>query len=196
MANSIDKIILRKQLQDQRKALSQIDQKIYSEQICQQIVKSAIFQSARNIAFYTPVKGEASPLPLANEPNKTFYLPLLSNQQKHHLFFVSIDEGTQYKNNIYNIPEPIYKNTDILPTTELDLVIMPLVAADKHGSRLGMGGGYYDRSFSFKKDIDVQKPILMGFAYDFQVVDKLSAESWDVPLDYLASNHELIKVRD
>ena len=67
---------------------------------------------------------------------------------------------------------------------------------DREGNRLGMGGGYYDRSFEFKTKLSINsKPILMGFAYDFQLVDSLSAEAWDVPLNYIATNKEFISIR-
>lgn len=198
MDTQLDKSTLRKQLQQRRNNLSSEEQKTYSEITCQRINKSSVFQSAKHIAFYTPVNGEISPLSLSfthNTREKSFYLPLLSRQHEHHLFFVKINEETRYKNNIYNIPEPIYKDGDILPIEDLDLVIMPLVAADKRGNRLGMGGGYYDRSFEFKKNNKTNKnPLLMGLAYDFQIVTDLVAEDWDVPLDYLASNHALIKI--
>ena len=194
MPHSIDKNTLRSQLQQRRSMIRASERKFYSEKICQQTIKSSFFQTAQHIAFYTPVKGEANPLYLQKYSDKCFYLPLLSQQKKHHLYFVKIDNDTEYKKNIYGIPEPLHTAEDIIPIKDLDLVIMPLVAMDKKGNRLGMGGGYYDRSFAFKKNLDnLSKPILMGFAYDFQLVDHLTAEKWDVPLDYLVTNKTLIK---
>ncbi len=183
---------LRTQLQQRRSSLSERQQAGYSKKICQQIIKSNCFQKAQRIAFYTPVKGEASPLPLQQMANKSFYLPVLSSQQAFHLIFVKIDKNTQYKNNKYGIPEPIYNAKDIIAAENLDLIIMPLVAMDRKGNRLGMGGGYYDRSFAFKKEAKINSPQLLGFAYDFQLVDELSAKAWDVPLDFMATNKEFI----
>ena len=185
---------LRSQLQQQRNALTTAQQAFTSQKICQQVSQANCFKDARHIAFYTPVKGEATPLPLQAEANKSFYLPVLSTENKFHLNFIKIDNNTKYKNNIYAIPEPIYTPQDIIPATQLDLVIMPLVAADKKGHRMGMGGGYYDRSFAFKLDSNADFPKLLGFAYDFQLVDKLIAESWDVPLDFIATDREFIEV--
>ena len=193
---AMNKKNLRFKLQRQRKSLSVAQNKILSHNIRQQIKASSVFQSAQHIAFYTPVKGEANPLPLQKNSDKKFYLPLLSSQKKRHLFFVKIDSNTQYKNNIYDIPEPLYQTENIIPTEDLDLVIMPLVAMDREGNRLGMGGGYYDRSFEFKKNLPTNsKPALMGFAYDFQLVDNLSAEAWDIPLDYIVTNKEFISIK-
>ncbi|HFC93552.1 MAG TPA: 5-formyltetrahydrofolate cyclo-ligase [Leucothrix mucor] len=185
---------LRSQLQQQRNSLSTVQQALIAQKICQKVSQANCFRNAQHIAFYTPVKGEANPLALQNEAKKSFYLPVLSTANRFHLNFVKIDKNTKYKNNIYAIPEPIYSPQDIIPATQLDLVIMPLVAVDKEGHRMGMGGGYYDRSFAFKLDSNTGSPMLLGFAYDFQLVDKLIAESWDVPLDYIATNREFIEV--
>ena len=182
---------LRTQLQQQRNALSKAQQADYAKQICDQVSLSNCFKEAKHIAFYTPVKGEANPLSLQQTPNKLFYLPVLSSEQKHSLIFVKIERNTQYKKNIYAIPEPIYTAKDIIPAEQLDLVIMPLVVADKTGNRMGMGGGYYDRSFSFKNNNSINQPQLLGFSYDFQIVEKLVSEPWDIPLDFLATNKEL-----
>ncbi len=196
MDENLEKNKLRLKLQQQRRALNTTQREILSHNICQQIRVSSVFQLAQHIAFYTPVKGEANPLSLMKNSDKNFYLPLLSSQKKYHLFFVKIDSQTQYKNNRYGIPEPLHQTKDIIPLEALDLVIMPLVAMDRKGNRLGMGGGYYDRSFEFKKSLTINtKPTLMGFAYDFQLVNNLSPEKWDVPLDYLVTNKELIKAK-
>jgi 5-formyltetrahydrofolate cyclo-ligase len=187
---------LRSQVQQQRNFLTVKQQSFYSKQICQQVSQTNCFRDAQHIAFYTPVKGEANPLPLQSEKsNKSFYLPILSSKNKYHLHFVKIDSNTQYKNNIYAIPEPIYSPQDIILAEQLDLVIMPLVAADKEGHRIGMGGGYYDRSFAFKLNAKLRYPQLLGFAYNFQLVNKLIAEPWDVPLDFIATDKEFIEVR-
>ncbi len=183
---------LRAQLQQKRNALSKEQQADYSQKICHQVITSDCFKKAQKIAFYMPVKGEANPLALQENNNKTFYLPVLSSQQAFHLIFVKIDTKTHYKNNRYAIPEPIYKEKDTVPATQLDLVIMPLVAVDRKGNRMGMGGGYYDRTFAFKNNKKINQPQLLGFAYDFQLVPSLSAAIWDIPLDYIATNNTFL----
>ena len=186
---------LRAQLLQKRNALSKEQQADYSQKICHQVITSNCFKKAEKIAFYMPVKGEANPLALQENNNKSFYLPVLSSQQAFHLIFVKINANTRYKNNKYTIPEPIYKEKDILPAMQLDLVIMPLVAVDKAGNRMGMGGGYYDRTFAFKQNKKINQPQLLGFAYDFQLIPSLSPASWDIPLDYIATNNTFIQCR-
>jgi len=194
MHKKADKDSLRRRLQQQRQALTKSQQSVYSQQICQHVAQSDCFKNAQHIAFYTAVKGEANPLPLQQTANKSFYLPVLSSTKKFHLIFVKVDASTQYKNNIYSIPEPIYKPKDIIATEKLDLVIMPLVAADRKGNRMGMGGGYYDRSFAFKQIATINTPKLLGFAYDFQLINALNAAPWDIPLEYIATNAEFFEV--
>ena len=74
---------------------------------------------------------------------------------------------------------------------QLDVVIAPLVAFDESLNRLGMGGGYYDRTFAFRKRARVlRRPVLIGVAYSFQRVDRLQPENWDVPLDVVITEKE------
>ena len=100
-----------------------------------------------------------------------------------------------YKNR-YGIPEPAHPNkARNFPLRSLDLVLMPLVGFDTQGNRLGMGGGYYDRSFAFlHRHSHWRKPHLMGTAYEFQRLSKLDAQPWDVPLDAIVTEANLYKV--
>ncbi|MGD4317440.1 5-formyltetrahydrofolate cyclo-ligase, partial [Xanthomonas citri pv. citri] len=75
----------------------------------------------------------------------------------------------------------------MLKVAALDVLFMPLVAADKIGNRIGMGGGYYDRTLAKAKN----KPLKIGWAYDFQLVDKLDSNPWDIKLDALITPSKL-----
>ena len=75
----------------------------------------------------------------------------------------------------------------MLKASELNVLFMPLVAADKIGNRMGMGGGYYDRTLAKAKS----KPLKIGWAYDFQLVDKLDSNPWDIKLDALITPSKL-----
>jgi 5-formyltetrahydrofolate cyclo-ligase len=193
MSNSTkDKI--RTILLDKRSQLTKQEQHEKSECIVKNIKQSELFIQASNIAFYHSVRGEADPSGLANKNTnrqKQFYLPVLSTDKKQGLIFASINQNTQYKNNQFLIPEPIVKPSDYSNAETLDIVIMPLLGFDLKGNRLGMGGGYYDRCLAFKKS-NIKKPILLGFAYDFQQVDLLSAEPWDIGLDAIATESQFI----
>ena len=100
-----------------------------------------------------------------------------------------IEPGTPLRRNRFQIPEPDVSPAEWLPPSALDLVLTPLVAFDSTGTRLGMGGGFYDRSFAFLRDPDPvgHRPRLIGLAYEFQQVEALVRQPWDVPLDAAAT---------
>jgi 5-formyltetrahydrofolate cyclo-ligase len=69
-----------------------------------------------------------------------------------------------------------------VPLRKLDVVLLPLVAFDRRGNRLGMGGGFYDRTFAPRGRGRVSAPRLIGLAHGFQQVAELVDQPWDVPL--------------
>ncbi len=133
-----------------------------------------------------PFDGEISPLPLMDkllEQGKQIYLPVLHPFSKGHLLFLKYDKNYKksLRSNRFGIIEPQLGVRKVLPLSELDIIFSPLVACDKKGNRLGMGGGFYDRTFA-------QAPpnlISIGLAHQCQQVEKLPVESWDMPLDYI-----------
>ena len=187
---------LRNKLRTLRYQLSPSIQLQKSAQIVNQVKQSEAFIHANKIGYYFAVQSEADPAGLdktnnLKSNNKRFYLPVLSNKKNQGLEYVELIENTKFKNNQFTIPEPVHSEKDLIKTDTLDLVIVPLVGFDRKGNRLGMGGGYYDRCFAFKK-LKKTSPLLLGFAYDFQEVESLSAEAWDVGLDMIATESELI----
>lgn len=194
-------VTLRKQLKKQRANLTQQQQTQRSAKAVQHIQRSAAFRSARNIAIYLPVRGETDPVTLRRftNPRQQFYLPVLSPYKPHGLVFVRWDKHTRFKNNRFNIPEPLIRRNQIKSARSLDLVIMPLLAFDMAGSRLGMGGGFYDRSFAFKRQVRsrsyARRPHLAGIAYQFQQAEKLERQSWDIPLDSISTENGITHFR-
>jgi len=193
----IDQVSIRKAIQAQRQALDKNHQAEYSQQICQQILKSGILKDAIHIAFYLPVRGEADPTHLQafkEFSEKQFYIPVLSTTHKNHLEFAPYNEQTPMKPNRFNIPEPnVSQDSLITDPRKLDAVVMPMVAIDRAGNRIGMGGGFYDRTFAFRKT-EHCKPKLIAFAYDFQLIDEHTPQAWDVPSDYIALQSEFIQI--
>jgi len=143
------------------------------------------FRAARRIAVYVAIEGELDPEPLvtlARHLGKEVFLPVLPPGNNTPLTFLPYLAGAELRPNRFRIPEPAPSAGAALAPVELDLVFAPLVAFDARGQRLGMGGGYYDRSFAFLKGARRPHPVLMGYAYETQKVAELPAESWDVPL--------------
>jgi len=128
----------------------------------------------------------ASFISLPNEINTTLinaafetYLPIVHPTIKHGLWFVK-DNGNYCKNK-YKIKEPTYKPCDVTAPWELDVVIVPIIGFNSDKYRMGMGGGFYDYSFSFKKPN--KKPITIGIAFDEQQNNAIIIDSYDIQLD-------------
>jgi len=116
------------------------------------------------------------------------FLPVI-NATTQALEFSPYFPETLIKINQYGIHEP---ESDFFVSPEgLDVVFMPLVAFDKTGARLGMGKGYYDKSFAFCAESQI-KPILIGVAYSCQCCDKLPIDHWDIPLDGILTEKEFV----
>ena len=182
---------IRNKLKSQRAQLSLEHVKQSSISISKKVKTTGVFNDSQRIGFYHSVKGEADPSYLKTT-NKEFFLPLLSKSEEGHLTYIEVTPDTRFENNKFNIPEPIFCDNLITDAASLDLVIVPLVAFDRHKNRLGMGGGYYDRTFAFKQH-NSTKPILMGFAYDFQEINTIETEWWDIGMDIIVTETRIIE---
>jgi 5-formyltetrahydrofolate cyclo-ligase len=111
------------------------------------------------------------------------YLPRLHPFAAGNLIFLRYDEGTALEKNSLGIWEPRLDITQMILPHQLDVVITPLVAFDRKGNRMGMGGGYYDRTLANWQTIG--KPFPIGYAHDCQQVTELPSEHWDVPLPFI-----------
>lgn len=107
------------------------------------------------------------------------YLPVLNSKDPTLMEFARYTAESQLEMNRFNILQPC---GDRISPMSLDWVITPLVAFDAQGNRIGMGGGFYDRNFSQKRNC--QKPWFIGWAYDFQKVEQINAQPWDKKLDF------------
>jgi len=145
------------------------------------------------VAGYWASHGEL-PLNLVIPPlaarGQQFLLPVIGKGK--HLRFAPWQSGDEVQPNRYGIPEPVEPG-ELLEPFQLDLVFVPLLGFDRRGNRLGHGGGYYDRSFAFlNEQVRPTEPLLVGIAYAFQELPQVEEEAWDVPLDFIATERELI----
>lgn len=150
-----------------------------SQQIAKRIQALEPYRQAKKIALYCAANNEVdlsflwSSAPLHG---KLCYFPVLNPDAT--LAFVPATPATPFKKNKYNILEPDVSLNEAIALNELDLIILPLVAFDRSGTRLGMGAGCYDRTLAGK----THGP-LFGVGYSFQLQDFIAPEPWDVPLD-------------
>ena len=119
---------------------------------------------------------------------KQVYLPNLDRQA---LRFAPYFHARKMRLNRYRLPEPDVADDDMLAPEELDLVLAPLVVFDAQRNRIGMGGGFYDRSFAFRKNSRITTPVLIGVAHELQKVDHIDAEEWDVRLDMIVTDQNI-----
>ena len=177
---------LRQKIRLQRRNLSTAEQNLHAKQALHKLKRQLWFRQARHIALYLPNDGELSPEPVIRlcwRLGKTVYLPVLHPIHHNRLWFLPYRPNSRMHLNSYGILEPKLERTPRTPAWALDLVFLPLVAFDTQGGRLGMGGGYYDRTFSFKlRPQGVAGPKLIGMAHELQKVSQLITASWDVPL--------------
>lgn len=185
MRKDLNTNTLRKQMRSQRRALSTREHRLASDMALDKILRHPVFLRARHIALFLPNDGEidiSELIPTAWAMNKHCYLPVLASPGQR-LVFAPMEKNSRLELNRYGIPEPQANRRKILQPQQLDLVLTPLVAFDAQGNRIGMGGGYYDRSFAFlRRRQHWRRPRMLGVAHDFQRVNKLPQQPWDVRL--------------
>lgn len=175
---------IREQMRSRRRALDPESRARDAEALSVLLTSLPAYQTAQNLAAYMAVDGEMDPAPLlqqAHRDHKHIYLPVLPANRPDGLQFHAWTPDAPVRKNRLQIPEPVTAGGPGIAPESLDLVLVPLVAFDHNGNRLGMGAGYYDRTFAFLKNTG-RKPLLLGLAYEFQRLEQLEEESWDVPL--------------
>ena len=150
-----------------------------------------------NVAGYWAVRGEL-PLNLAvaslTRREQQYFLPVLG--QARQLRFAEYREGARLQGNRFGIPEPEVPTEALQTAGDMDVILLPLLAFDRKGHRLGTGGGWYDSSLAFLgNELRPARPLLVGIGYGFQEVEAVSIEPWDIDLDYVATDAELIACR-
>lgn len=176
------KIKLRKRMQLARAGLSKQQIATNSQAIIEHLLSSTLWAQAKNIALYLPFNNEIDLQALLLQ-DKNFYLPSIANKSmQFHRYQIDIPLVTTS----FGLRQPRFHPQ--LPKPNLDLCLMPLLAFDQQGNRLGMGGGFYDRYFENNSDT-----ILVGVAHAIQHVNKLPTASWDVKLNAIVTEQGLKK---
>lgn len=189
----MNKTDLRKEVRRRRRALTSNQRQQAAFNLLRNLRHFPHFQSSQHIAIYLTNDGEIDTSVLIadlQKRGKTLYLPVLHPFKSGHLSFIRWHSATRMTTNKFNIPEPSFNSDEIIPTAMLQLICMPLVAFDEEGNRLGMGGGFYDRSLAFMQG-QGNKPALLGLAYELQKTASIPAEPWDIPLDAIATDRKL-----
>jgi 5-formyltetrahydrofolate cyclo-ligase len=190
---------LRKTLRARRRALTEQEQLEAADALASRLSALPAFRRSRRVAFYFPSDGEIDPTPIIDRgwsARKRCYLPVLLHLNGNRLRFAPVTPHMELVPNRYGIPEPPHRRRAPLQPLAMDLILVPLVAFDPYGNRLGMGGGYYDRTLAFLRHHRLwRRPRLLGVAHDFQRVQRLAADPWDIPLDGIVTDAAYYPVR-
>jgi 5-formyltetrahydrofolate cyclo-ligase len=171
---------LRQSLRQQRRNISSSDRIKFSKNLLNQVHKLSNFHDGQKVAIYLPNDGEIDPKYIHNFLKMikiSVYLPILVGKK---LKFAKV--GKNFRKNRFGILEPVF--SQILDANQMNVIFMPLVGFDQYKNRIGMGGGFYDRTLAFKKrQQGFKNPKLYGLAFDCQQVEQLDTQDWDIPLD-------------
>lgn len=176
---------LRAKLRTKRQELTEPQQRLASEQLSSTLI--AMTQVGDTLALYFANDGELSPNQAISEliaAGRKVAVPVMHAFRKGYLNFQLYQHNTPMHKNGFGIEEPVLNSTTTVPLSALDYLFMPLVGFDLQGNRMGMGGGYYDRTLA-RVQLMQNKPKLVGLAHDCQQVEQLPIERWDVPIDMI-----------
>jgi len=180
---------IREEIRIRRQKLSKQQQQDAALQLNKQLTAHPKIIQSKKIAIYLANDGELDTSLLIEwcwQQQKEVYLPVIHPFSKGQLLFLKYHKHSPMIVNQYGIREPKLDIRQLTLLSDLDIILTPLVAFDKQGNRLGMGGGFYDRTlaswyFNFQNNSHT-KPYPMGIAHDCQLTSQLPIDSWDIPL--------------
>ncbi len=179
---------LRQQKRRQRQALPAEEKQRYSQQIAEHIIASEAYQNAERLGAYLAMSEEVNVQAIIERAwadGKSVYLPVVTAKGQA-MSFCRYTPDTPLTKDVVNMDVPA--EGELIAAGDLDIVVTPLVAFDEHGNRIGMGGGYYDRTFAFKANTQPQKPQLFGVAFEVQrLATLLPVQAWDIRPDAIVS---------
>lgn len=185
---------LRKSLRQSRRLLSPRQQRDAAVALHHTLAGQRFFRAARRLAFYQAIDGEIDPSLLLAEAlsrGQACFLPLLHPLRQGRLLFVRYRQGDRLQRNRWGIAQPRLQAQRVVSPRWLDVVLVPLVGFDARGNRLGMGKGFYDRTFSFRTRSARRRPLLIGLAHECQRVEALEGQAWDVKMDAIVSDQHV-----
>jgi len=185
------KATLRQQLRQQRNSLASAERAAASDMIASQTLALPKWAQINSVAIYSPNDGEVDPHPLATRAlaqNKTLFLPVI--QADNTLHFARWEPGDSLNKNKFGIGEPS-ANIERVLADSLDLICIPLVGWSSDGNRLGMGGGFYDRTLN-----PASNTTRVGLGYDCQECADIPCEHWDIRLHWVATQSRLLRCQN
>lgn len=179
--SQLDKSALRRKILQQRQSLSILEWQTKSHSICDRLKASALFQEAKTVLAYFSFRQEADLSALFNLDKNWAFPSCVGKSLVWHLWH----PGDDLQVGRYGIKEPLSTAT-VISASAADLILVPTVACDRLGYRLGYGGGFYDRLLSQYSTIPN-----IGIVFDLAYLDRLPKDNWDVQLDSICTEKSL-----
>lgn len=186
------KELLRQSCLQIRQSLSGSYQDQASTQVCSRIRQLDAYRQAKRIGLYQSAKSEINLSQIwrsAPLHGKYCYFPALNDDKT--LSFLPATPSSIFLTNQFGIKEPDVDKDCALEAHQIDIIFLPLVAFDQKGTRIGMGGGYYDRTLAHSRS-----SLLVGVAYEFQCQGFIEPEAWDIPLDLIVTDQSTYWVKE
>jgi len=185
----------RRRLRDMRLALTAATRSAADRTIRATLERLGVFRRDAHVALYLPMRGEVDLRPclgVARRRGTRVYVPRIASCRRRHMLFAPWTAGSAHRTNAFGIVEP-GSAAGARPVIGLDVVVLPVVGFDRHGNRLGMGAGYYDRALRRRLGrTGWRRPRLIGVAYACQQLPVIPASPWDVPLDLVVTERGVI----
>jgi 5-formyltetrahydrofolate cyclo-ligase len=178
-----EKELVRKEINRLERSVSDETAAYLSQKICCRLIQTEIFQKANCIALYHSIKGEVETVSLIEEwyRKKKIVLPVVSGKD---LLFYSYTGKESMTTGVFGIREPI--PSEIITTEKIDLFIVPGIAFDHNGNRMGRGKGYYDRFLS-----ETEKPVI-GLCFGFRLIKHVPTEEHDKKMTMILTEDTIV----
>ena len=188
-----EKKILRKEILTKRKNIDIVEKEKMDRKICNKFYESKYYRDAKNIFIYISYDSEINTKEIINKAlidNKKIYVPRTEFKTRlmDAVKITSLDNLIESE---YGILEPSAEEPHIDPNV-LDLIVVPGVAFDRNGGRMGYGAGFYDRYFKKISEDKMKKIVKLALAYDFQILEDVPMDEQDVPVNYIITEKEFI----
>ena len=182
---------IRQEILQKRKLLSQEELLSKSKTIFQSIKNLSIYQAAQNVMLYIDFRNEVKTGFIMEDlltRSKGTVVPISVIGTREMILSQVLDPEKELARSSYGILEPKPEYIRKINPAILDLVIVPGIAFDSEGYRIGYGGGYYDYFFS-----TMERPIVsIALAFDLQIIETVPKEDYDRPVDYIITESRII----
>lgn len=185
------KVNLRKNMLKKRKNMEIENVSVFSNKILQQVMNLPDFMNFKNIMLYLSFDNEVNTYPLATwclNNGKTVIAPYCIQTQRKIIPYVINNLTTDLTKSTFGVMEPKHNLLKQANIENIDLIIVPGVVFDMNCNRIGFGAGYYDRFLPKKSE----STTTIGIAYDYQIIDKIPTNDYDVPLDFIITEKRII----